>query len=206
MRRYLVLTLAALVLVIAAPSAFATRVIFDPPTSPSDTLPTPPPPQCTHDDPCNIGLLNHTYQVNFISCDQILGTTDASGFTYCLWMNNVTGHSASKFTFQFIVPSGGSQSGDELDCASIPTDFATDNCPESLPDPGSLFTVSFFTHSPLPNRTDFYLFTDFVNSPGAANVTISAPEPAGLGLFGLGLLMLGIGYAWQRRRWQPRHQ
>jgi hypothetical protein len=39
-----------------------------------------------------------------------------------------------------------------------------------------------------------------VNSPGAANVTLSVPEPGELGLFGLGLLMLGVGYGWRRRR------
>ncbi|MGN6191803.1 MAG: PEP-CTERM sorting domain-containing protein [Rhodanobacteraceae bacterium] len=199
MTRNLVLAAAALVLTMAAPAAFATRVVFDPPATTNDTLPPTTAPQCAHDDPCSIGLLNHTYQVNFIPCGDVLGV-DTSGFSFCLWMNNVTTHAASKFTFQFIVPSGGSFSGDQLECGSIPTNFATDNCPQALPDPGSLFTVSFFPHPPLPNRTDFYLFTDFVNSPGAANVTLSVPEPGELGLFGLGLLMLGVGYGWRRRR------
>jgi hypothetical protein len=197
MTRYLILAAAAVVFAITAPEAFATRVIFDPPAT--TALPPTTPPQCTHDDPCSIGLLNHTYQVNFIPCGDVLGV-DTSGFSYCLWMNNVTGHAASRFTFQFIVPEGGSLSGDQLECGSIPPGFATDDCPESLPEPGNLFTVSFFTDPPLPNRTDFYLFTDFVNSPGAANVTLSVPEPGELGLFGLGLLMLGVGYGWRRRR------
>jgi hypothetical protein len=196
MTRYLILAAAAVVLAITAPEAFATRVIFDPPAA---TLPPTTPPQCTGDAPCSIGLLNHTYQVNFIPCDDVLGV-DTTGFSYCLWMNNVTMHAASKFTFQFIVPEGGSASGDQLECGSIPTNFATDNCPQALPDPGSLFTVSFFPHPPLPNRTDFYLFTDFVNSPGAANVTLSVPEPGELGLFGFGLFLLGVGYGWRRRQ------
>src|SRR6185437_13502781 len=136
MRRYLVLGFAAVVLAITAPAAFATRVVFDPPTV-ADPLPPVTAPFCTHSDPC-----------------------------------------------------------------SIPPDLATDDCPESLPSPGELFTVSFFAHPPLPNRTDFYLFTDFVNSPGVADVTLSAPEAGELCLSGLGLLLLGIGYGWQRRRRQ----
>jgi hypothetical protein len=195
MRRYLILALAAFGLAVAAPSAFATRVIFDPPA----TLPDTTPPGCTRSDPCSIGEINHTYRVDFLPCDEVLGV-DTTGFTYCLWMNNVTRHAVSTFTFQFIVPDGGSFSGDELECSSIPPELATDNCPESLPAVGELFTVSFFANPPLPNRTDFYLFTDFRNSPGAANVTLSVPEPGELGLFGLGLLALGIGYGWQRRR------
>ena len=105
MTRYLVLAAAALVLSMAAPAAFATRVVFDPPSS-NDTLPPTTAPQCTHDDPCSIGLLDHTYQVNFIPCGDVQGV-DTSGFSFCLWMNNVTMHAASKFTFQFIVPEGG---------------------------------------------------------------------------------------------------
>lgn len=199
MTRYPILAAAAVVLAMCAPAAFATRVIFDPPPTSNDTLPPTTPPQCTHDDPCSIGLLNHAYQVSFIPCSDVQGV-DTSGFSYCLWMNNVTGHAASKFTFQFIVPTGGSYSGDQLECGSIPANFAADDCPQAMPDPGSLFTASFFPNPPLPNRTDFYLFTDFVNSPGVANVTLSVPEPGELGLFGLGLLMLGMGYGWQRRR------
>lgn len=194
MKRYLLLALAALALAIAAPSAFATRVIFDPPV-----LPPVSPPVCNHNDPCSIGLLNHTYQLDFLPCGDILGVPTGDN-TWCLWMNNVTGHAAATFTFQFIIPSGGSVSGDDLQCSSIPTSLATNDCPSALPEPGSLFTVSFFANPPLPNRTDFYLFTDFVNTPGQANVTLSVPEPGALGMFGLGLLVLGVGFGWQKRR------
>lgn len=198
MKRYLVLALAALALAITAPSAFATHVIFDPP-APDDSLPPPSSPFCTHSDPCSIGLLNHTYQLDFLPCSQVLGV-DTGTNSWCLWMNNVTGHAAATFTFQFIVPSGGSASGGDLQCSSIPTSLATNDCPSALPEPGSLFTVSFFANPPLSNRTDFYLFTDFVNSPGQANVTLSVPEPGALGMFGLGLLVLGVGFGWQKRR------
>src|SRR5690348_18456691 len=80
MTRYLVLAAAAAVLSMTAPAAFATRVIFDPPAA---SLPPTTPPQCTGDAPCSIGLLNHTYQVNFIPCQDVLGV-DTTGFSYCL--------------------------------------------------------------------------------------------------------------------------
>lgn len=194
MRRYLILALAAIGLVAAAPSAFATRVIFDPPQTQSSAGAG-----CSQYTPCNIGMLNTPYQVGFVPCSDVLGVSTA-GYTWCLWMNNVTLHSVSKFTFEFTVPSGGSYSGADLQCASIPPGFATDNCPQSLPNVGSLFDVSFFTDPALPNRTDFYLFTDFYNSPGMATVTLSVPEPGELSLFGLGLLALGLGYGWRKRR------
>lgn len=195
MKHYLVLVLAALAFAIVAPSALATRVIFDPPPAGS----SPDAIGCLHSDPCNISLLNQPYTVDFLPCSEVLGVSTGSN-TWCLWMNNVTFHAVSKFTFQFAVPDGGSHSGDVLECSSIPADFATDDCPQTLPDPGEMFTVSFFAHPPLPNRTDFYLFTDFVNSPGTAEVTLAVPEPGVLGLFGLGLLGIGVGLGWQKRR------
>jgi hypothetical protein len=199
MKHYLVLALAALAFAIVAPSAFATRVIFDPPEALSVAQTTVQSATCKHDDPCSISILNQPYTVGFIHCSEVEGVSTGNN-TWCLWMNNVTLHAASKFTFQFAVPEGGSHSGSALECFSIPADFATDNCPQTLPNPGEMFTVSFFAHPALPNRTDFYLFTDFVNSPGTAEVTVSVPEPGALGLFGLGLLGIGLGLGWQRRR------
>ena len=84
-------------------------------------------------------------------------------------------------------------------CGSQPPGFATDNCKDGATvTAGELLDVSFFAS--LPNNTNFYLITDFVNQPGPAIVTVSVPEPGELGLFGLGLLVLGVGYGWQRRR------
>lgn len=193
MRHCLVFALGVLVFAVAAPGAFATRVIFDPPSTPSPIV-------CTQNSPCNIELLNHTYTVDFLPCSDVQGVTVPSEYTYCLWMNNVTNHALADFTFTFIVPAGGSASGDQLTCDGIPADTVTDDCPDSLPAPGSLFTASFFSNPPIQNPVDFYLFTDFLTSPGTANLTVAVPEPGEMGLFGLGLLALGLCCALQRRR------
>jgi hypothetical protein len=33
---------------------------------------------------------------------------------------------------------------------------------------------------------------------------VAVPEPGALGMFGLGLLLLGVGYGWQQRRQKLR--
>lgn len=205
MKHCLAAILAALALVIAAPGAFATRVIFDPPTTPQPLATSTT--DCTHSDPCNISVLDQAYHVEFLPCAQALGVS-TTGYNWCLWMNNVTGQAAAHFTFSFFVPAGGADSGDQLTCGSIPDDLATNDCPQTLPPVGELFTVSFFAQPPLSNRTDFYLFTDFVNSPGSAEVTLSnsafaVPEPGSLGVFGLGLLALVAGLGLKRHHRAP---
>lgn len=203
MRHYLVLTLAALVLVVAAPAAFATRVIFDPPSS---GIAPPAGTDCTLSSgalndytPCNVSKLNTPYDVAFVDCSTLTGL-NPSAQGWCLYMTNVTGGSLNKFTFQFTVPSGGSLDGsDLLQCGSQPTGFATDNCRDGATvTAGELLDLSFF--ATLPNNTNFYLITDFISQPGPATVTVSVSEPGELGLFVLGLLLLGVGYAWQKRR------
>lgn len=208
MRHYLVLALAALVLVVAAPAAFATRVIFDPPSG----IAPPAGTDCTLSSgglndytPCNISQVNTPYDVAFVDCSTLTGLNPSAN-GWCLYMTNVTGGPLGKFTFQFTVPSGGSlDNSNLLQCGSQPPGFATDNCPEGATvTAGELLDVSFFAS--LPNNTNFYLITDFINQPGPATVTVSVsvPEPGELGLFGLGLLVLGVGYGWQRRRQQKR--
>lgn len=209
MRRYLILALAALGLAIAAPSAFATHVVFDPP----GTSGTPPPvgTDCTLADgplndftPCNVSKTGTPYNVAFVDCSTLTGL-NAEG--WCLFMTNVTGSTLNTFRFQFTVPSGGSLDGNDLlHCGSEPRGFASDNCEDdAIVTAGELLDISFF--ATLPNNTNFYLITDFNNQPDPATVTVSAsvPEPGELGLFGFGLLVLGIGYGWQRRRYlKPR--
>jgi hypothetical protein len=194
------LMLAALGLALAAPSAFATRVIFDPPPMTTNAIVLPPPSaNCIpagQYTPCNASLVNIPYLVDFVSCSQIPGGIVPSDMTWCLWMNNVSQHSVSKFTFEFFVPSNG---GENLQCGWQGQYAATDNCPSTVPSDGSLMSISFFTTPSIPNNTDFYLFTDFGVMPGTAKVTMSVPEPGQLGLFGLGLLALGLGYGWRKR-------
>ncbi|HEX7324580.1 MAG TPA: PEP-CTERM sorting domain-containing protein [Rhodanobacteraceae bacterium] len=195
MKHYLVLALAALVFAFAAPSAFATRVIFDPPAAET--------PVCAPGASCNvtnINALGGSTPVSFLPCSQLPSGVNTQGSSYCLWLNNVSGQAGSTFNFVFTVPNGGSSSSG-FECSSVVPAPAvvTNNCPPASPAAGSLLSVSFFVQPPLPTNTDFYLFTDFTNSPGTANVTVSVPEPGELGLFGLGLLALGLGVAWRRR-------
>ncbi|HWG66687.1 MAG TPA: PEP-CTERM sorting domain-containing protein [Rhodanobacteraceae bacterium] len=207
MKRYLVLALAALALAIAAPSAFATRVIFDPPPpSPASGIAPPAGTDCTLSagglndyTPCNINQINTAYAVTFVDCSTLPGLNPpAQG--WCLFMTNVTRRSLNTFNFQFTAPSGGSSDGsDLLTCGSQPPGFASDNCQDGATvTAGDFLDLSFF--APLANNTNFYLITDFVNQPGPATVTVSVPEPSELGLFGLGLLILGVGFVWQKRR------
>lgn len=206
MKRYLVLALAALALALAAPSAFATRVIFDPPSGGVISGAPPTGTDCTLSagdlndyTPCNISKLGTPYSVSFVNCSTLTGLNpSASG--WCLFMTNVTRGALSKFTFQFTAPSGGSlDNTDELTCGSQPPGFATNNCQDGATvAAGDFLDLSFF--APLPNNTNFYLITDFVNQPEAATVTVSVPEPGVLGMFGLGLLALGVGFGWQKRR------
>lgn len=201
MRHYLVLALAAFALVLIAPSAFAVRIrIVDP-------APTP----CSSDTPCSIYDLGTTYQIDFVSCSHpptgpIPVSVDTAGFSYCLWLNNVTGTTASQFDFDLTVPTGAA--GQQLDCQSDNPNTLME-CPDFLPGDGDPFGVTFLLNPPLGYDRDFYLLTDFQADPGSAGVTLSATsvsEPGELGLFGLGLLAIGLGYRWRTRRQTLGHK
>lgn len=221
MKRYLVLVLAVFGLVIVAPSAFATRVIFDP----IPAIPGGPPggTDCTLGDPpgvgtglnnftpCNVNKLNVEYAVTFVDCADISPqsvVTNAKnaypGFNpiSCLWLNNVTGVAADTFMFDLTVPTGAG--GGTLDCGSSPIALASSSCASNLPGDGDTFTLSFITNPPVASPSDFYLLIDLKMGPDPAGVTVSVPEPGVLGLFGFGLLALGVGFGWQRRRQTSR--
>lgn len=197
MKRYLVLAFAAFAVAIVTPSAFATHVIFDPPP-PGGTDCTLSSGGLNDFTPCDISKLDTPYAVQFVDCGTLTGLLPpATG--WCLFMTNVTGRSLDKFTFNFTVPAGGSSDGtDVLTCGSHPTGFATDNCVDGLlVTHGEVLDLSFFAL--LPNNNNFYLITDFNDSPGSATVTVSAPEPGELGLFGLGLLALGVAFGFRKK-------
>ncbi len=209
MKHYLVLALATIAFFIAAPSAFATRVIFDPPDG------NPPPPLGTGTDctlssgglndftPCNVSQTNVQYFVTFVDCKTLAIKDPDTNQAYpgwCLYMVNNSNKQFDRFAFEFTAPEGGSFDGtDMLECGSQPVGKFSNNCEDGTHiTAGDLLDMSFF--GPVAARESFFLITDFKNSPGYAGVTVAVPEPATLGLFGLGLLALGAGLGWQRRQ------
>lgn len=206
MKHYLVLALAAFAFAIVAPNAFATRVIFDPIPSyiPAENDCSQAIGNLNNFTPCTVSKVATPYWVAFVDCTTLTGIKDPqtnhaySG--WCLYMDNVTGKTLNTFTFEFKVPTGGSYDGtNTLNCSSSPEDLATDDCvPGTVVNAGDLLKVSFF--GPIANNHNFYLVTDFISKPEGAVVTVSVPEPGALGLFGLGLLGIGVGLGWRRRR------
>lgn len=215
MKHYLTLALAAFALVLVAPSASAVKVRYhDPASVPPNGYNCDASDVVHSNQPCNIYTLGTPdYAVTFLPCNtQGIPVPPApADFSagYCLWMNNVTAPLPSDplpntFTFTFTVPHGGSMDGiDALTCDSTgPTGFsATNNCP-GVASVGDTLAIKFRTDPALSNGANFWLYTDFLQSPGIARVTasVSVPEPGELGLFGLGLLLVGVGYGWEMRR------
>ncbi len=216
MKRYLISALAALLLVIAAPSAFAAarHVIFDPPSLAPQAVAPPSCGSLNPPGPCDVTGLDQPTQASFLDCTPESGFPTAPidnaherfpNFTpkYCLWLNNASGDGANVFAFDLIFPSG--MDGDTIECDWAGPLMATSNCPEDSLSGDSLLRMLFNT-GPMSVKyeQDFYLLTDFPISPGEASVTMSVPEPGALGLFGLGLLAIGVGYGLHRRRRKPR--
>ena len=185
--------LAGVVLLVAAPSASAALVhgtVVDPPI----TGPT---------------------SVNFQPCEGLPIPSVASdlGYTDCLSMSNGTSHYLTTFDFTMPIPVDATQ-GDGFQCDTVEngdaTLAATDDCAlESyfgIDD--TSFTMSFFAADGpgVAPGASFFLLMDFdgLTAPQAAHVNVgpitSVPEPGALGLFGLGLLAIGVGYGWEKRR------
>lgn len=206
MKHYLLLALSAVALfMLAAPNAFALRrITLDPIPSHTAGI-TGIDPVCTQNEPCNIFYVGDIYQATFVPCSDLPADVDTTGFDSCLWLNNVTGSAVSSFDFTMAVPTG--DGGQGLECSGSPSSVIPTECPLLLPSDGDIFDVGFLSNPALPSNTDFYLLTDFAYTPGTtADVTVSVPEPGEPGLFGLGLLAVGVGYDLHRRRRTPRTQ
>lgn len=217
MKHYPALALAALVLALVAPSAFAVRMrVVDAP--PITQAPTNTDSDCTGNGvntPCAITNVNDTYAMNFVAASNAgcqtatsvpgVGADGISGFNFCIILINETLPQAplTGFNFTFVVPTAGNTDDyGFVSCDGVPGNVVTSSfCPSGPLHAGDLVTASFSASPGVPVRELAYLFVDFSNNPGTSSMTadVSVPEPGVLGLFGLGLLAVGVGYGWQKR-------
>ena len=216
MKRYPALALAAFILVLAAPSAFAVRMrVVDAPTGPIS--PTSADSDCTSNGvntPCAITDVSDTYLVNFVAATNTgcqnaadingVGAAGIAGFSFCMILKNETSPQAplTGFNFTFIVPTAGTNDDYSfVVCDGMPASVASSFCPAGPMQAGDLITASFSSQPGVPVGELAYLFVDFSNNPGTSSVTadVSVPEPGVLGLFGLGLLAIGAGYGLRKR-------
>lgn len=215
MRRYPALALTAFILVLAAPSAFAVRmrVVDAPPTL---VPPTNVDSDCTANavnTPCAITDVSDTYAMNFVAasnpgCQSAagvigVGAAGIAGFNFCMILANETKAPLTGFNFTFIVPAEDpSDFYNFVDCDGIPGNVLASSCPQGPLHAGDVVTASFSALPGVPVGELAYLFVDFTNNPGTSSMTadVSVPEPGVLGLFGLGLLAIGVGYGWREHR------
>lgn len=197
MRRYLILALAALILAVTAPSAFATIkiIVHDPGINPCNSSPD-----------CIITSPGVDYAVPFTACTALPASQQPTApYTGCLWLNYVSSSAVGELRIDLdVAPADGGQT---LDCAGT---TGGNNCSDTAtPTGGGAMSVSFYYDPPFSTTTgqDLYILTTFADwdSMGTAGVTFyGVPEPSELGLFGLGLLAIAVGFGLQRRRQKPR--
>jgi hypothetical protein len=211
MKHYLALALAAFALILAAPSASAVRIrVVDAPPVDCTTLPANT--ACTVTDVSS----GSSYLMSFMPTDGPNGVAcqsaaavpepaaDISGFNWCIIFNNLSGGPLTNLNFTFTVPTqGASDDYSFVFCDGVPSSVSSAFCPQGPVQAGDIITATFSANPGVPNRQDAYLFVDFENDPGDVTVTF-VPEPGELGLFGLGLLAIGVGYGWEKRRQSRR--
>ena len=207
MKHYLALALAAFALILVAPSASAIRirVVDAPPVDCTALSAIDPNATCSITDP------NDTYAMSFVpasgagcqSAEAIPDPgADITGFNWCILLTNLSGAPLTTFNFTFAVPNQGANDDyNNVFCDGFPDSVSNSFCPSGPLHVGDMITASFSADPGVPHRETPYLFVDFENNPGTATVTlVSVPEPGELGLFGLGLLAIGVGYGWEKRR------
>jgi hypothetical protein len=207
MKRYLLLALAAFSFLMVAPSAMAVRVrVVDAPTVDCTAIPA--------NTICAVTDANASYAMSFLPvsnalCQSATGVpADISGFTWCIIFNNLSRAPRTSLDFSFTVPT--QASGDDYSsviCDGVPSSVTKTFCPLGPVEAGNTISTLFSASPGVPNGESVYLFVDFQNSPGTTVATfapVSVPEPGALGLFGLGLLGIGLGYGWKKRCQTPR--
>lgn len=206
MKHYLLLALAALAFFVVAPSASAVRVrVVDAPSVDCTALPS--------NSICSVTDVHASYELRFMpvsnaNCQSAAGQpdpgADISGFTWCIIFNNSSGAPLTTFNFTFTVPAQGiNDDYSSIFCDGFPTSVTNDSCPEVPLQAGAIISAAFSASPGVPNGQAAYLFVDFQNNPGTTDATfaaVSVPEPGALGLFGLGLLAIGMGFGWEKRR------
>ena len=208
MKLYLVLALAALALFVVAPSASAVRVrVVDAPPVDCRTLPA--------STACAITDVSATYEMTFMpvsdaGCKSAAAEppgADIGDFNWCIVFTNLSRAPLTDLHFSFIVPAQGSTDYSFVQCDGFPTSVTNSFCPPPPLHAGDSISMSFAADPGVPNGQAAYLFVDFENSPGTVTATfapVSVPEPGALALFGLGLLAIGVGYGWDKRRQNRR--
>ena len=218
MKHYLIPALAALALMLTAPSAFAVRMrVVDapPPGSINCAIGSGQIPST----PCSIEDIDATYNMAFVpasvgGCQAAsaipgVGAAGISGFNFCIIMVNQTlpQTALTGFNFTFVVPDAvaGVDDYSFVSCDGLPGNVSNTFCPQGPLHAGDTISASFASALPgVPVGDLAYLFVDFGNNPGDAMVTVSGPvrvpEPGVLGLFGLGLLAVAGAYGREKRR------
>ncbi len=205
MKHYLLPALAALAFFVVAPSAFAVRVrVVDAPPVDCTTLPA--------STACAITDVSAAYAMTFMpvsdaGCQSAAAQppgADISGFNWCIVFTNLSGAPLTDLHFTFTVPTQGTNDDYSfIFCDGFPTSVTNTFCPQAPLQVGDIISASFSASPGVPNGQAAYLFVDFENNPGTTAATftpVSVPEPGALGLFGLGLLAVGVGYGWEKRR------
>ncbi len=215
MKYYLALALAAFALMLVAPGASAVRIrVVDAP--PVDCTALPANTTCTVTE---IGG-DSSYLMSFMPVEGPNGVAcrsaeavpepaaDISGFNWCIIFNNLSGGPLTGLNFTFTVPTPGvNDDYSFVFCDGVPSSVSSTLCPSGPVEAGDIITATFSADPGVPNRQDAYLFVDFENNPGDVSATFastSVPEPGELGLFGLGLLAIGVGYGLEKRRQSRR--
>ena len=214
MKHYLALALAAFALVLVAPDASAIRIrVVDAP--PVDCTPLPA------NTACGVSDVNAPYTARFMpvvgqdgaACRSATApppgpNADISGFNWCIIFDNFTDNPLTTLNFTFAVPTQGlSDDYSFVFCDGVPSSVSSTLCPSGPMHTGDMITASFSANPGVPTGEATYLFVDFENRPGDVTATFaptSVPEPDELALFGLGLLAIGMGYGWEKRRQSRR--